>query len=129
MKYVKWVLVVGYVYFILTKTLIGRPVQPEPIFKGLFWELQQGYWNDIKLNILLFIPLGFLIGGRKGVLIGFLLSCGIELVQYFGRLGYCELDDVLHNTIGTAIGAGLFLLARKVYGLIVRKKKSRGNKQ
>lgn len=129
MKYFKLGLIVLYVYFILTKTVIGRPVQPEPIFKGLFWELQQGYWNDIKLNILLFIPLGFLIGGWKGILIGFMLSCGIELVQYFDRLGYCELDDVLHNTIGAGIGVGLFSLCHKVYTLIVGKKKSRGNKR
>jgi len=115
-KYVKWVLVVSYIYFILTKTLIGRPVQPEPIFKGLFWELHQGYWNDIKLNIMLFTPLGLLIGGWKGILIGFLLSCGIELFQYFGRLGYCELDDVLHNTIGAGIGAGINVLIRKSVG-------------
>ena len=99
--------------FILTKTLIGRTVLPEPIFKGLFWELQQGYWNDIKLNIILFVPLGFLIGGWIGVLIGFLLSCGIEIIQYFARLGYCELDDVLHNTIGVGIGAGVYSIVSK----------------
>ena len=116
MKYVKWILVVSYIYFILTKTVIGRPVQPEHVFKPLFWELQQGYWNDIKLNILLFIPLGFLIGGWKGVMIGFLLSCGIELFQYFGRLGYCELDDVLHNTSGAGIGALINVLIRKSVG-------------
>lgn len=116
MKYVKWSLVALYVYFILTKTVIGRPVQPEPIFKGLFWETQNGMWSDIWLNILLFIPLGLLIGGWKGVLIGFLLSCGIELVQYFGRIGYCELDDVLHNTIGAGIGAGINVLIRKSVG-------------
>lgn len=116
MKYVKWSLVVLYVYFIRTKTVIGRPVQPEPIFKGLFWETQNGMWSDIWLNILLFIPLGLLIGGWKGVLIGFLLSCGIELFQYFGRLGYCELDDVLHNTIGAGIGALINVLIRKCVG-------------
>lgn len=116
MKYVKWVLVVGYIYFILTETLIGRPVQPEPIFRGLFWEIQNGMWSDILLNILLFIPLGLLIGGWKGVLIGFLLSCGIELIQYFGRLGYCELDDIFNNTIGAGIGAGINVLIGKSVG-------------
>lgn len=116
MKYFKWGLIVLYVYFILTKTVIGRSVHPEPIFKGLFWELQKGLWSDIRLNILLFIPLGFLIGGWKGVLFGFLFSSGIEIIQYTGRLGYCEVDDILNNTIGAGIGAGMNVLIRKSVG-------------
>mgnify|MGYP002626944651 CR=1 FL=1 len=115
-KYVRWTLVVLYVGFILSQTIIGRAAQTEPIFKGLFWEVQNGMWSDIRLNILLFIPLGFLIGGWKGLVAGFGLSCGIELVQYFGRLGYCEMDDVLNNTIGAGIGAGLNVLIGKCVG-------------
>lgn len=116
MKFVKWALVAGYICFILTKTVLFREPYPEPIFQPLFWELQNGMWSDIRLNILLFIPLGLLIGGWRGLLIGFCLSCGIEVVQYFGRLGYCELDDVLNNTIGAGIGAGLNVLIRKSVG-------------
>lgn len=116
MKYAKLVLVLVYIYFIFTQTVLGRSVQIEPIFKGLFWEIQNGMWSDILLNILLFIPLGFLIGGWKGILCGFILSCGIELTQYFCRLGYCELDDVLNNTIGSAIGVGLNVVIRKSIG-------------
>ena len=113
MKFVKWVLVAGCIFFILTQTILFRSPHPEPIFQPLFWELQNGMWSDIRLNILLFIPLGLLIGGWRGLLIGFCLSCGIEIVQYFGRLGYCELDDILNNTIGAGIGVGLHVLIRK----------------
>lgn len=65
-----------------------------------------GYWWDIVLNILLFIPLGFLLGrkGWKAILFGFLLSAFIELAQYVFLLGYCEADDVLNNTIGCVLG-------------------------
>lgn len=118
MKHVKWVLVVLYIYFILTQTIIGRSIQAEQIFRGLFWELREGYWNNIFLNILLFIPLGFLIGGWKGVLIGFILSCFIEMIQYFGRLGFCELDDVLNNMIGTGVGVIIRFLSHKCYSAI-----------
>ena len=111
MKYVKWILIAGYVYFILTKTIIGRPVQTAPIFRGLFWEVQNGYWKDIWLNIILFVPLGFLLGGWQGVVVGLVLSCGIETAQYIFRTGYCEVDDVLNNTIGAGIGAGMSTLA------------------
>ena len=116
MKFVKWALIAGYIYFILMQTVLFRSPRPEPIFQQLFWELQNRMWADTRLNILLFIPLGFLIGGWKGLLIGFCLSCGIETVQYFGRLGYCELDDILNNTIGAGIGAELNVLIRKSIG-------------
>ena len=90
MKYVRWSLIILYIYFILTQTVLGRSVQVEPIFRGLFWELQNGMWHDIRLNVLLFLPLGLLIGGWKGAVTGFLFFCGIELIQYIGRIGYCE---------------------------------------
>ena len=122
MKYFKWGLAVLYIYFILTHTVIGRSVQSQAIFQGLFWEVQNGMWTDIRLNILLFVPLGFLIGGWNGVLIGFLLSTLIEATQFFGRIGYCELDDILNNTIGAGIGAGIKELIRKSVGDMCLKK-------
>lgn len=122
MKFVKWGLVFAYIYFILTQTVLGRSAQAEQIFQGLFWEFQNGMWSDIWLNILLFIPLGFLIGGWKGVLCGFVLSCGIELTQFFSRLSYFELDDILNNTIGTSVGVGLNVVIRESIGdMLLRK--------
>lgn len=95
-----------YIFFILWVTLFSRTPRTVRIVKGLFWEVRMGYWWDIALNILLFIPLGFLVGKKswKTVLFGFLLSAFIELTQYFLFLGYCEADDVLNNTIGCGIG-------------------------
>ena len=65
-----------------------------------------GFWWDIFLNILMFIPFGFLLGGKgwKAVLFGSLLSACIELIQYIAVLGYCEANDVLNNTIGCGLG-------------------------
>lgn len=97
-----------YILIILWITLFSREPMTTRIFRGLFWEIEIGYWNNIIQNILLFIPLGFLIGGKRGIIAGVLLSIGIELTQYIAVLGYCELDDVLNNTIGAAIGALLY---------------------
>ena len=102
------VLVALYVLIILWITLFSREPMTTRIFRGLFWEIEMGYWNNIIQNILLFIPLGFLIGGKRGIIAGLLLSIGIELTQYIAVLGYCEFDDVLNNTIGAAIGSLLF---------------------
>ena len=96
-------LAVIYSIFILRMTLMNRAVHPDHIFYGLFWELKNHMWGDIFKNIVLFIPFGYIIGGRKGVQLGFLFSCGIEVTQYVARLGYCELDDVLNNTVGTVL--------------------------
>ena len=102
------VLVGIYILIILWITLFSREPMTTRIFRGLFWEIEMGYWNNIIQNILLFIPLGFLIGGKRGIIAGVLLSIGIELTQYIAVLGYCEFDDVLNNTIGAAIGSLLF---------------------
>ena len=106
-RFVRVILAAIYIIIIIRMTLWNRPVYPDRIFYGLFWELKNQMWGDIIKNIALFIPLGFIIGGRKGVLIGFLLSCAIETIQFFMRIGYCEIDDVLNNTIGALTGAGL----------------------
>ena len=103
------VLATLYILIILWITLFSRTPGTLRIFRGLFWEVRMGYWWDIALNMLLFIPLGFLVGGKgwKVVLFGFLLSVFIELMQYVFLLGYCEADDVLNNTIGTVVGIGV----------------------
>ncbi len=107
-----------YIMFILSVTLAGRAKLDRRIFEPLFWELKNRMWSDILLNIVLFVPLGFFIGCWKGIFIGTFLSCGIEAAQYYFCLGYCELDDVLHNTIGTGIG----ILAWVAVGTAVLKK-------
>lgn len=82
-----------------------------------------GFWWDIALNILLFMPLGVLLGdkGWKAILFGFLLSVFIECAQYVAVLGYCEADDVLNNTIGAAIGSLLFKKFGKRIERIIKK--------
>ncbi|WIX83286.1 VanZ family protein [Amycolatopsis carbonis] len=67
-------------------------------------------------NIALFVPLGFLasvVTRRKAAVIAALagLSVVIEIVQYFvGRSA--DVDDVLLNTLGAALGVLLATAAR-----------------
>ena len=75
----------------------------------------------LLLNILLFVPLGtalpFIYRRMtfiKTVLIGFSLSLLIEFVQFFlGR--ECETDDLICNTLGTAVGYLIYLLIKKIF--------------
>ncbi len=63
---------------------------------------------DVLKNIWLFIPLGaisFQLYQKKTVvLIPVVLSILIELIQLFSRTGFCELNDVISNSIGGWIG-------------------------
>lgn len=65
---------------------------------------------DAVLNVGVFIPLGLLLvaaGIRFAValLIGLLLSVGIELSQYLAQVGRtADVNDLLTNTTGTVLG-------------------------
>ena len=66
---------------------------------------------DTVLNILLFIPLGVFLPImyerydriKKVVLIGFLFSLSIELVQMF-ECGATDINDLITNTLGACLG-------------------------
>ena len=71
-----------------------------------FWFMQ------IFLNILLFVPFGFLLpmiserfrSFGLTTVIGFIFSAGIETMQYITGRGLTEVDDVINNTAGALIG-------------------------
>ena len=48
------------------------------------------------------------------VLFGFLCSVCIETVQLITERGYCQLDDVVMNTLGSLAGYIIFLIIKKM---------------
>ena len=66
--------------------------------------------NIIK-NIWLFVPFGAilyrLIPQKKTLLIPVVVSVIIELSQYITGLGWCDVDDVISNSLGGYIGYGV----------------------
>ena len=72
---------------------------------------------SIILNILLYYLLGYLLPilfpklkPKHVILIGCLCSIATEATQYLLKMGWCETDDVIHNTLGTAIGVWVWHL-------------------
>lgn len=71
-------------------------------------------------NIILFIPIGFLlpfiykINSKFIILIGFLFSLFIELFQLL-LPRWTDIDDIILNTFGTLIGYLLYKLYVKIY--------------
>lgn len=101
---------------------------------GTWGETPQAHAFVIE-NVLLFVPFGILypfamtsaggacddirscgrIASRFTVLLGFIISVGIETVQLITERGYCQLDDVVMNTLGSLVGYVIFLLIDRVF--------------
>ena len=74
------------------------------------------YFWQIFLNILLFIPFGFMLSCYLYtyhrpqhlflpiLLSGLFVSVSVELLQYITSRGLTEIDDVINNTAGAIIG-------------------------
>lgn len=77
-------------------------------FSGEIFEILQ----DITLNILMFVPFGYLIpdifqkidGVEKLLSLAFIGSLIIEICQHATGLGMFDAFDLLFNTLGAAIG-------------------------
>jgi len=74
---------------------------------------------DRIMNVVMFIPIGFLLGlGHKRsiwwktLLIGMSFSVIIEISQLVLKRGCCDVDDVIHNTLGCMIGYGIYALGK-----------------
>ncbi|WP_168166951.1 VanZ family protein [Corynebacterium sp. HMSC04H06] len=76
------------------------------------WEtppIWYGPYTNTFGNILLFVPVGAAFyaltrGTGRAVLLGLATSLSIEVIQYIFALGYSDVDDLLFNTIGAALG-------------------------
>ena len=101
---------------------IHEPIEGGGKVAGLFAWFMSGAApiTGIILNILLYYPLGYLLPilfpklkTKHVILIGCLCSIATEAIQYLLKMGWCETDDVIHNTLGTAIGVWVFLWRSK----------------
>lgn len=108
----------AYACGIIYVTLAGRSLDHRLINLTPLWTYRltsdpQFRWQGY-MNVFLFLPFGFMLGFVtmrnfwQSLLIGLAFSVGIEAVQYVFSLGMCELDDVFHNTLGTALGYGYY---------------------
>ena len=77
--------------------------------------------KEIIMNVLMLMPIGMvfnIILTKKSfaltVMSGFLCSLSIELLQLLMHRGFFEFDDLMHNTLGTAIGWLLMFSVTKI---------------
>lgn len=103
-----------YTIFILYETLMFREVGKARANLIIFsyadqFLTEQSVRVGVINNIWLFVPLGagiYKVFKKKWVLLLlFLFSASIEVIQYMTGFGIAELDDIFGNTLGGLIGA------------------------
>lgn len=113
----KWILFLCVVYstVVLIQAFFSRePGSRTGIDVTLFstWGMTMTEHAYFVENIMMFIPYGILFpfafsvmrNGFLCVFSGLLCSVCLELMQLVTKRGYCQVDDILTNTLGAAVG-------------------------
>ncbi len=130
------------VYFLFFSEQMGR-IPSDTYHYNLkpFAEIQR-YLNNISVlgiynvmlnlagNVICFMPLGFVLpiitnrnwGIIKVTIISFLASLFVEVLQLVSKLGSCDVDDMILNTLGGFLGYILFVICRGIYRLSSKRK-------
>jgi glycopeptide antibiotics resistance protein len=79
-------------------------------------------YNEVFLNILVFVPLGVFICmlNKKKTFVNLVvpivvLSLSFEVIQYIFAMGASDITDVIANTFGGLVGIGVFSIFHKIF--------------
>lgn len=79
--------------------------------------------KNLVCNIVMFVPYGILYPSltkkqknkcRRTILSACIISVCIEVFQYISAFGHCDVDDVILNLAGTAMGYGIYCILKKI---------------
>lgn len=110
-------LLVEYIVMTFMLTIVFRDVRESFEYNYMpLWSYGRSYLlKQIIMNVISFIPIGFLLKGSlpkwstlKIIGAGVFVSSIIEITQFLLRRGFSELDDIIHNTLGVFIGCILY---------------------
>lgn len=125
-------LVFAIVYGALVAAAILSPLDPNAFWNvlyqrfGIVWTLRYEIGLDVVVNVLLFVPIGFLVqrwwrgaappvARDTGLVVlgAALVATALEAVQW--AIGHREVDvlDVASDTAGTALGCAIDRVARR----------------
>ena len=129
-RYINYILLGIYLFANFYLTMLSRPVslyhhmELTPLWS--YRAALQGnasLQEEVILNILLYVPLGYLLHYAcpklkwwMVILTGFLMSGLTEMIQLIFKLGLCEVDDLISNTVGTVIGVGAYMGYKRIEG-------------
>ncbi len=137
MKKIYFIIFVLYILIVLRLTVFRPTTYDEhKLNLSLFTELIKVYqtntlWQFLRLflgNIGWFVPFGFLapmLMKQKKLIIVALCGCGfsfvIEVLQFVFKKGFCEIDDLILNTLGVVIGYGIYVIFSNLKGKCLKK--------
>ncbi len=128
-KYSVGLLAIEYVLLIYCATVVFREYS-ENVGHNFtpFWSYKaiENGRNDLLaeniMNVVVFAPVGLLLSCVCRRLkwwmvlwIGFFISASIETFQFFFHKGFSEVDDVIHNTLGCAIGIMIAAVIKEIW--------------
>ena len=124
------------VYFLLFSEEYGRTVTEERLYRynlvpfveiRRFWVYRKqlgmfALFTNIFGNVLGFMPYGFVLpvinrrmrNGFFIILSGFSISLTVEVIQLITRVGCFDVDDMILNTLGAALGYGIYAVCDKI---------------
>lgn len=128
-----------YLSFVAKITVFSRIPWYEPRYMLVpFWSYRAiadgrtGLISEVFWNVVLFMPIGILFmllltckcKWVITIIIGFLITTAIELIQLIFHRGYFEFDDIFHNTLGTVIGIAIYIVVIKLLSALGAHKKA-----
>ena len=116
--YIGWLLLILYLGIVFMITIATREtdgtyrIQLQPLRSFVqFTHINREIVRDI-LNLFFFVPVGMILYHRmrgsycfvRTIILSFICSMVIEVVQLVFQLGYFDVDDLIFNTLGSCLG-------------------------
>ena len=138
-RVLSWFVFAGYlialIYFLFFSEQMGRfpsneykySLEPfREIRRYIIYRKEIGFFNvmlNLFGNIICFVPFGFVLpimsnkqrGIFKITVLTFLTSLLVELIQLLSKVGSCDVDDIILNTLGGFLGYVLFAIGLWIY--------------
>ena len=122
-------LFVAYMYILLQQTFFSRLAGSRNTVSLILGETWQGNIQSkayVIENILMMIPFGVLLPNILKsaenifycIPLGFFFSVNLEYAQFLSQRGHMQVDDVVMNVMGTAIGYLFFISVKLLCRLI-----------
>ena len=124
------ILLLEYVFLLLCSTVLFRTYREPPGINLLpLWSYREAIIEgshkilfEIIMNIVVFIPIGFLLGCLckdirwwKVILISGFISFTIECLQYIYERGFAETDDLINIILGASVGFCFYSIGKKLF--------------
>jgi glycopeptide antibiotics resistance protein len=93
----------------------NKSVEESSVENGVESDVESGVESGVESDVESGVENRSKTGSGRIILIGFLISLTIEILQLVTKRGLFEFDDIFHNTLGVAIGElGYWMIGWKV---------------